>query len=373
MAKTKKQKLSKKKDGKRKEAVKELASPLLSDHAATTEPSNGGTSGDRGKPSKSPSARPQSKRSQKRARKEALEQIEEQRLTALIFGSGGDTAPASHLDLAEVDEDDHDDYDTNKTDIAVHHDDNGDEAGEFTFEIDRVGQDMEDDDEDGVDDSELVQNNHSMALKPVYEDEDAESQDEDDIDGRNRSIEPAWVDKDDKNLSVNILDSGSRLKKLRKSRNEAAAVALDGDEFERRLRQRYESTTQTTARTDWARLDNSSASQDVHGKKDADDEEEEEAAAATRLFGSTSAPLLATSQHRLPPNILNIVRCPDANQSDPNDAVVQSVHFHPGSDPEKPLLLTAGLDKTLRFFQVGSESNQKIHGIHCKFGIELSK
>jgi U3 small nucleolar RNA-associated protein 18 len=38
----------------------------------------------------------------------------------------------------------------------------------------------------------------------------------------------------------------------------------------------------------------------------------------------------------------------DANQHDPCHAVVRSVEFHPNGQ----LLLTAGLDKKLRFFQV---------------------
>ena len=38
----------------------------------------------------------------------------------------------------------------------------------------------------------------------------------------------------------------------------------------------------------------------------------------------------------------------DANQADPSSAVVRSVEFHPSGN----LLLTASLDKRVRFFQV---------------------
>jgi len=83
------------------------------------------------------------------------------------------------------------------------------------------------------------------------------------------------------------------------------------------------------------------------------------------LLGSSTASLLATShKHSLPPQILNVVRCQDANRSDPNKSVVQAVNFHPASDPDRPLMLTGGMDKTLRFFLVDGEKNQKIHGIH---------
>jgi hypothetical protein len=136
---------------------------------------------------------------------------------------------------------------------------------------------------------------------------------------------------------------------------------MSGIELENRLRKRYEESSQATARTDWARTPGQAGS-----------EEDEQAAGATKLF-STSSSLLATGHNRLPPNVLSIVRCPDANQTDPTKSVVQAVHFHPGSDPDEPLLLTAGLDKTLRFFQVGAEQSEKIHGIHCKCWVYLSE
>ena len=56
------------------------------------------------------------------------------------------------------------------------------------------------------------------------------------------------------------------------------------------------------------------------------------------------------------------MRCKDANQHDPSKAVVKSVHFHPSGE----LLLTAGLDKALRFFQIDGVENPKVHGLHFK-------
>ena len=171
-----------------------------------------------------------------------------------------------------------------------------------------------------------------------------ESGDSDDEEDHVAVDKPAWVDEDDADVSMSLM-SVDRLKKLRKSRSEIAP--LDGVELERRLRKRFQETT--TARTDWANVD------EVDDKK-----------AKDSLLESSATPLLAPSSDRLPPHVLSVVRCPDANQQDPNKAVVQAVHFHPGSDPDRPLMLTAGLDKTLRFFQVDAEESQKIHGIHCK-------
>jgi hypothetical protein len=250
-----------------------------------------------------------SSKSQKRARKEAQEDLEERQLTALVFGKPTEESDDNdHVGNAEGSEEENE--------------------KEFSFQIDRDGLAVKDDahkedieNEEGGDDG-----------SSIPDDEDS----------------PAWEDPDD--VAVGLAGSSNRLRKLRTSREELTPVK--GAELERRLRKRYEDTTQATARTDWARATSTQGN---------DGEEE----AAKKLF-SKSGSLLASSRNRLPPNALSIVRCPDANQTDPSKSVVQAVQFHPGSDRDKPLLLTAGLDKTLRFFQVGLEKSEKIHGIHCK-------
>jgi hypothetical protein len=261
-------------------------------------------------------------KSQKRARKEAQEDFEEQHLTNLIFG--GSTVK---------DTDDHDDEvpaPANETEM------NQIDEKEFTFQIDRTGISPIEENEKTVDDEENLGSDNN----------DPDVDDDSDADGVDADV-PAWEDPDD--VEISLVESSNRLKKLRKSREETKA--LSGPEFEQRLRDRYQQSTKATARTDWANK----------ATKELDEEDE----AAANLF-STSSSLLASSTNRLRPNILSVVRCPDANQSDPNKAVVQAVHFHPASDPDQPLMLTAGLDKTLRFFQIGEEKSQKIHGIHCK-------
>jgi hypothetical protein len=256
-----------------------------------------------------------SSKSQKRARKEAQEDLEERQLTALVFGKP----------TIEPDDNDNDHDNDHVGNVEGSEEEN---EKDFSFQIDRGG----------------------LAVKDDAHKEDIENE-EDGDDGRSIPDDedsPAWEDPDD--VAVGLAGSSNRLKKLRTSREEL--TPLKGAELERRLRKRYEDTTQATARTDWAR---------ATGAQGNDGEEE----AAKKLF-SKSGSLLASSRNRLPPNVLSIVRCPDANQTDPSKSVVQAVQFHPGSDRDKPLLLTAGLDKTLRFFQVGLEKSEKIHGIHCK-------
>jgi len=260
---------------------------------------------------------PKSKKA-KRKERQAIEDLEEERrLTSLLFGEESYDFPVASQK------------------------DNEEEGSEHPlFEIDRTGGSSND----------KLQTDEETTLKHADKEQKDDGSKEDVVADENS---PAWIDEDDADLEINLLGA-SRLRKLRKTRTEEAASALNGVELEQRLRQRYQSTTQITARTDWARV-----TEELQADHSQDDD--------TGLQ-SSSAPLLlhSSARKRLPPNTVNIMRCPDANQSDPNKSVVQAVHFHPASDADRPLLLTAGLDKTLRFFQVGAEKSEKVHGIHCK-------
>ena len=262
-----------------------------------------------------------SKRAKKRERQAAEELEEERRLTSLLFGT--DDEPTGYSEPPKQTQ--------------------TEEKSSSLFEIDRIGDSVEHPDD--------------VPGKDLTKDDKDEGFDETD--------NPVWQDDDDEEVSVNLLNT-NRLRKLRKSRTEAAASALSGSELENRLRTRYQKSTQVGARTDWANISGKRSQEDLQDEQNKRDETD---------FQDTSEPLLlgASAQSRLPPNILNTMRCPDANQSDPNQAVVQAVHFHPGSDPDSPLLLTAGFDKTLRFFQVGTEKSEKIHGIHCKSYVPCRK
>jgi U3 small nucleolar RNA-associated protein 18 len=249
------------------------------------------------------------KKKRKRSDKEIEEDAEERRLTALLFGGAGE-AP---------DEDDEDDEEHVVTQTLT--DSSG--AGGALFELDTSGDADDDMQLDDVEDEDI---------------EDADDNQEEEDDDDDDDDKTVWEDEDD--VELDLLKT-NRLKKLRNYRDEDVS-SMKGKDLEKRLRKRFATTTMATARTDWANVDNEA--------------EEEEATSA--------APLLATTSKKLPPQILQVVRCQDANQKDPNQAAVQAVHFHPGSDPDRPLMLTAGLDKTLRFFQVGAEGSDKIHGIH---------
>ena len=110
-----------------------------------------------------------SKKSQKRARKEALENLEEERLTALLFGAGDVNNDGPSI----VIEDRHDE---NKIGIEQY----GEESKhDFTFEIDRDGgkRSIENDDDEpsnieklGHDDDE--KGNHSDIMKEKDDDDE---------------------------------------------------------------------------------------------------------------------------------------------------------------------------------------------------------
>ena len=263
----------------------------------------------------------QATKSRKRARKEAEEDLEEEKLTAMIFGGNGSLGLSDVVTTEE------------ETTTDIYSGQQQGEGQDLVFQIDHTGVD-----DGGVDEpSALEQQLRKASALQGYQ-----SNDDDDEEAE----APAWVDDEDE-AEVSLVESSNRLRKLRRSREETEAISAE--DLEQRLRERYEQTAQKSARTDWA---NPNQAEDVEDP--------------VAKFFSTAGSILKSTRDRLPPNILKIVRCPDANQADYNQSVVRAVNFHPGSDPDRPLMLTGGLDKSLRFFQIGEEKSEKIHGIHCK-------
>jgi U3 small nucleolar RNA-associated protein 18 len=303
----------------------EFSSPLTSTHL--------GISQSRKKTKKQKHDPNQERNDAKRAKLEA-EEAEEERLTSLLFGSGGGVGGAG------LDDDDDDDAAP-----AWHDDDDDDDDSEEDdlhdgplFQIDRTGEQVGSEEEDNDDEEEV-------------EGEEADSDDEEDIQREKKTS--AWVDDDDEKVKISLTKS-DRTKKLRSFLEEDE---VHGSTYEEKLRDRYEATTSAASRTDWATLPQSD-----HDSSRSDSDEDMDTFTASKLLSST-APLL--SNNRLQPNILNVVRCPDANAGHYNHSTVNAVQFHPGSDEDEPLMLTAGLDKTLRFFKInGTEGSEKVHGIH---------
>lgn len=99
--------------------------------------------------------------------------------------------------------------------------------------------------------------------------------------------------------------------------------ARAGTQYESRLRAQHK---KLNPRTSWAKV-----------------RPDDEATARDLAAGGALA-----KPYRLPARTLEVTPLTDGNKAEPSGAVVQSVDFHPNGQ----LLLTAGLDKRLRLFQV---------------------
>ncbi|CAH0481003.1 unnamed protein product [Peronospora belbahrii] len=159
-----------------------------------------------------------------------------------------------------------------------------------------------------------------------------------------RELEAAWVDEDDKEVEVS-LEEQPQLRKLRRTEKD---TIVSGKELHLRLKTFYQSAHGAVS---WADPSNFLGDRQI-GLYDSDIEGEAE------LLRSTDK-MLESSGKLLPQGELEIIRVKDANQHAPSNAVVQSVQFHPNGQ----LILTAGLDKTLRLFQVDGSNNAKVESV----------
>jgi U3 small nucleolar RNA-associated protein 18 len=144
-----------------------------------------------------------------------------------------------------------------------------------------------------------------------------------------------WHDDDDDTLTIDLSDK-QRLRKLRKSEDE---TAVSGPEFVERVK---EQATKLSQSVNWA-------TRKKMRKHDGEGDSLLRSGAA--LSGHRSA--------TLPSAVLEVERLKDANAQDVSDAVVQVARFHPNSQ----LLMTASLDKRLKFFQIDGKTNAKVQGV----------
>ncbi|KAF8976480.1 U3 small nucleolar RNA-associated protein 18 [Entomortierella lignicola] len=158
---------------------------------------------------------------------------------------------------------------------------------------------------------------------------------------------PAWVDEDDKALTIS-LKSVNRLKKLRKEDNEDVVSGVD---YEQRLRKH------------WAAPDRKRRRGARGGDSDSEYSDEESEKEDDSLLTSSKGFLEKSSRLKtLSPESISVTRVKNANQNGYSKSVVQSVEFHPNSQ----MLLTAGFDRTLRIFQVDGKLNQLIQSVFYK-------
>ncbi|RMZ57213.1 hypothetical protein APUTEX25_004047 [Auxenochlorella protothecoides] len=140
---------------------------------------------------------------------------------------------------------------------------------------------------------------------------------------------PAWHDPQDASLRVNVADV-SRARKLRQRNGEKV---LDGAAYSERLRAQH---AKLNPRVGWAR----------RGARAEAGPDSETAALLQRSGG------LLVKGRALPAGQLEASRMRDANAADPAQGVLRALQYHPNGQ----LLLTASLDKRLRFFAVDGDA-----------------
>jgi len=168
-----------------------------------------------------------------------------------------------------------------------------------------------------------------------------------------------WHDEDDEEVVVNI-QAQKRLKKLRKSLDEDD---LDGSDLTNRLRSKH--IEMNKSRTKWAdkirnQIKKGERKNNLKRPRDGESSDSE-----SDLFRSSEAFVKPSRRSfggalRLASGRLEVSRLTDANRHGKSNSVVQSIDWHRNA----MLFLTAGLDKTLRLFQVDGKENSKVHSAH---------
>ncbi|MBA0629996.1 hypothetical protein Godav_002132, partial [Gossypium davidsonii] len=168
----------------------------------------------------------------------------------------------------------------------------------------------------------------------------------------------AWVDEEEERTVINIAKV-NRLRKLRKEEDESV---ISGLEYVSRLRAQH---AKLNPGTEWAKLD--SGLRNDHGYDDESSDEEKGVVAASGYGNGevvddilrTNEDLVVKSRVKLLPGLLEYSRLVDANAEEPSNGPINSVQFHRNAQ----LLLAAGLDRRIRFFQIDGKRNTKIQSV----------
>ncbi|OEL25950.1 U3 small nucleolar RNA-associated protein 18-like protein [Dichanthelium oligosanthes] len=178
---------------------------------------------------------------------------------------------------------------------------------------------------------------------PIYEEDSAHDDEEDEVVIKGRT--PVWVDEEEERTEVDIV----KVARLRKLRKEADEHLISGKEYEARLRGQHAKLNPFTG---WADMD-----QKTPLLAASDGESDDEGGVDDILQNNDE--LVVKDTVKLLPGMLEFSRLVDANIQDPSSGPINSVQFHRNGQ----LMLAAGLDKHLRFFQIDGKRNPKIQSI----------
>lgn len=157
---------------------------------------------------------------------------------------------------------------------------------------------------------------------------------EDDLIMDNVKRRPAWID-DEAGGTIDITAD----KKLRKLRNSYTETVIKTSTYEKKLRNQF---VRLNDQQTWA----------IPRARDLD--------TALDALRQTKKIVNSHANEALPRDILHVMRMRDLNQIDYSQSVVQVVKFHSNAQ----LAFTAGLDKTIRLFNVDGKNNSKIQSVY---------
>ncbi|KAK4603647.1 hypothetical protein RGQ29_012240 [Quercus rubra] len=203
----------------------------------------------------------------------------------------------------------------------------------------------------------FIMDRSANSMLSVHE-EDAELSEISNDELETKQRKPVWVDEEEDKTKINIAKV-NRLRKLRKEEDESL---ISGSDYVLRLRAQH---IKLNPGTEWAQFDSRSRNDTSFDDESSD---EENGAVLARNYKNveavedilqTNENLVVRSSTKLLPGRLEYSRLVDANAEDPSNAPINSVQFHRNAQ----LLLTAGLDRRLRFFQIDGKRNTKIQSI----------
>lgn len=168
--------------------------------------------------------------------------------------------------------------------------------------------------------------------------------------GSGKQRKPVWVDEEEEKTNINI----AKVNRLRKLRKEGEESTITGSEYVSRLRAQH---VKLNPGTEWAQRD--AASKEDGYYSDESSESERDGFMVVDNILRTDADLVVKRGAKLLPGPLEYSRLVDANAEDPSSGPINSVQFHRNAQ----LLLTASLDRRLRFFQIDGKRNTKIQSI----------
>ncbi|KAL0640805.1 U3 snoRNP protein [Maublancomyces gigas] len=180
---------------------------------------------------------------------------------------------------------------------------------------------------------------------------------------------PVWVDSDDERLTISLASYSQR----RKLRDTEVDDVVSGTEYSRRLRRQFERVYPIP---DWAippkeeperkrqRRDSDSGSESSGSEMDMDEDQVSAPPLSVLLQSNQgwSRTNDRKSGAKLRPEVLDIARLIDANKTGGSMSGINALSFH----PSHPLLLSSGLDSTIRLHHIDGKVNPPATSLHLR-------